>query len=45
MVINTVYHFVDSDLGVQIYSKKQGFTEKENECVEIEDRGTSTHLY
>ena len=29
MVTKTVYHFVDSSLGVQISSKKEGLTEKE----------------
>ena len=31
MVITTVYHFVDSNLGVEISSKKEGLTEKEGE--------------
>ena len=29
MVIKTVFHFVDSNLGVEISSKKGGLTEKE----------------
>ena len=31
MVITTVYHFVDSNLGVEISSNKEGLTEKERE--------------
>ena len=31
MVIKTVYHFVDSNLGVEISSKKEGLTEKRGE--------------
>ena len=29
MVIKIVYHFVDSNLGVEIFSKRQGLTGKE----------------
>ena len=31
MVIKTVYHFVDSKLGVEISSEKEGLTEKREE--------------
>ena len=31
VVINSVYYFVDSNLGVEILSKKQGLTKKEGE--------------
>ena len=44
MLIYTVYHFVDSNLGVEV-SSKNGLTEKEKEIIEIEDRSTSAHLY
>ena len=47
VVINSMftYHFVDPDLRVEIFFKTMGAAE--NECVdfEIEDIGTSTHLY
>ena len=31
MVIKTAYHFVNSNLGVEISSEKEGLTEKEGE--------------
>ena len=35
MIIKTVYHFVDSNLGVETSSKKEGLTEKEGEVLEV----------
>ena len=46
MVIKTVYHFVDSNLGVEISSKKKKLTEKEVRILEfvLPGRGQMTYL-
>ena len=41
VVNNNVYHFVGSNLGMEIF-EKEGTSEQE--CVEIEDWGTSAHF-
>ena len=46
MVIKTAYHFVDSNLGVEISSKKEGLTEKEVTVLEVvlAGKGEMTYL-
>ena len=47
MVINTIFvrHFVDPDLGVEIFLEKELTIEKEGFGFKIRNRGTSSHLY
>ena len=40
-----VYHFVDSDLRVEIFLEKEETTENGSIDFEIGDIGTSAHLY
>ena len=40
-----VCHFVDPHLGVEIFAKKEGATEKGRNDFKIGDRGTSAHLF
>lgn len=39
------YHFVDPDLGLEVFLEKEGETEKGNDAFKLEDWGTSGHLY
>ena len=46
MLIKTAYHFLDSNLGVEISLKKEGLTEKERGVLEVTlpGRGQMTYL-
>ena len=40
-----IYHFVDLNLGVEIFFEKERTTETWNVDFEVENSGTSVHLY